>query len=78
MYLDRKFTVFRGLAIEGSDARRGFLLQQKMGALEAASMTDPLTGLRNRRGLELALKQFDLLEALRGGSARYRSFQTGQ
>ena len=38
------------------------LLQQKMGALEAASMTDPLTGLRNRRGLELALKQFDLLE----------------
>ncbi|ANF27853.1 diguanylate cyclase [Stutzerimonas stutzeri] len=37
------------------------LLQQKMGALEAASMTDPLTGLRNRRGLELALKQFDLL-----------------
>ncbi len=38
------------------------LLQQKMGALEAASMTDPLTGLRNRRGLELALKQFDLLD----------------
>ncbi|MDI9736183.1 sensor domain-containing diguanylate cyclase [Stutzerimonas stutzeri] len=38
------------------------LLQQKMGALEAASMTDPLTGLRNRRGLELALKQFELLD----------------
>jgi diguanylate cyclase (GGDEF)-like protein len=38
------------------------LLQQKMGALEAASMTDPLTGLRNRRGLDLALKQFDLLD----------------
>ncbi|MCQ4296462.1 sensor domain-containing diguanylate cyclase [Pseudomonas stutzeri] len=38
------------------------LLQQKMGALEAASMTDPLTGLRNRRGLELALRQFELLD----------------
>ncbi|BFN27694.1 putative diguanylate cyclase YdaM [Pseudomonas sp. SCT] len=38
------------------------LLQQKMVALEAASMSDPLTGLRNRRGMEFALKQFDLLD----------------
>ena len=38
------------------------LLQQKMVALEAASMTDPLTGLRNRRGMAFALKQFDLLD----------------
>ena len=54
------------------------LLQQKMGALEAASMTDPLTGLRNRRGRAGPQAVRTARSGLCGAGAGHRSFQAGQ